>query len=167
MNSNIVPVILAGGSGTRLWPVSRVSFPKQFCKLIGDQSLLQATVERSVKLCDPANIIIVTSDEYYFFCKDQLEELSLAKDIKIHYILEPCGKNTAPAIAIAAQYTIDNISAHAKLLVMPSDHNMGSSTDFSSKISKAALLAGEGKLILFAVNPTAPETGYGYIKKGR
>jgi mannose-1-phosphate guanylyltransferase / mannose-6-phosphate isomerase len=166
MVKDLVAVILAGGSGTRLWPVSRTSYPKQFCKLINDRSLLQETIIRAVTVSCCKDIIIVTNEEYYFFCKDQVAELNLSCDISLHYILEPCGKNTAPALAIAAQYSLDKISPESKLFVLPSDHSMECNVNFTETVREGASLAAENKLILFAIKPTSPETGYGYIKKG-
>lgn len=166
MKNSIVPVILAGGSGSRLWPVSRSGYPKQFCKLIGTQSLLQLTIERAANASNAKDILIVTNDAYYFFCKDQIDELNISDDINFHYILEPIGKNTAPAIALASMYVQEHISNKAKLFVMPSDHTIEYSKNSLSKFDQAALFADDDRIILFGVKPTSPETGYGYIKSG-
>jgi mannose-1-phosphate guanylyltransferase/mannose-6-phosphate isomerase len=163
MSKRIVPVILAGGSGTRLWPLSREAYPKQFCCLFGERSLLQHTVARANAVSDHAPLIVVTNDHYFFLCKDQLEAMGVHN---AHYILEPCLRNTAPAILLAAAYAEQYMDPQATLLVMPSDHHMKNETHFKHVVQHAHRLADRGKLIVFGVTPTSPNTGYGYIEVG-
>ncbi len=163
METRIIPVLLAGGVGSRLWPVSRESYPKQFCKLFDDTTLLQQTAERAKKVSGESELIIVTNDNYYFICKDQLEKIGITK---VHYLLEPCSKNTAPAIALAAKYIYDHIDPDAALLVLPSDHQLKDHDSFKNTVKAAINFANKGKMVVFGVTPTAPKTGYGYIEKG-
>ncbi|MFW0089519.1 MAG: sugar phosphate nucleotidyltransferase, partial [Coxiella endosymbiont of Haemaphysalis japonica] len=101
MKVQVTPVLLAGGTGTRLWPISRKSYPKQFCKLFDDLSLLQKTAERARYISGISDLIVVTHENYYFLCRDQLEAIGFTN---VHYILESYPKNTAPALSLAAQY---------------------------------------------------------------
>ena len=159
----IVAVILAGGSGTRLWPVSRELFPKQFLRLVTNNSLFQNTVLRVQSLVQ--SLIVVCHRDHYFHCCDQLAELKIVD--KVHFILEPCSRNTAPAIALAATYAKERINAQAQLLVLPADHHFMRSDDrFVMAVKQAAYLAEQSYLVTFGVVPTAPKTGYGYIQAG-
>lgn len=157
----MLPVILAGGSGTRLWPLSRQHFPKQFLQLNAELSLLQATLSRLENLPTKAPLI-VCNDEHRFIVAEQLRELGIS-DADI--ILEPVGKNTAPAIAVAAFYALQK-DDNALLLVLAADHIIKDQTAFDDAISQAKLLANEGKLVSFGIVPDKAETGYGYIKRG-
>lgn len=163
-NKKLIIVILAGGSGTRLWPASRESYPKQFCRLIDEKSLLQKTIKRADAIDHHAEIIVVTNEAYYFLCKDQIEILGLKN--RVHYLLEPCGKNTAPAIALAAFYAQQYIEKEATLLVLPSDQHIEDDQVFRDTIQKAIHFSNKEKLIVFGVLPTAAKTGYGYIAQG-
>ncbi len=163
MEKRIVPVILAGGSGTRLWPLSREGYPKQFCCLFGDASLLQQTAERANYVSGGADLIVVTNDKYYFLCKDQLDAMGIKN---AHFILEPCSRNTAPAILLAAAYAKEHICSDATLLIMPSDHHLNDYSSFKSVVDSAVSFAEQDKLVVFGVTPTAPKTGYGYIEAG-
>ncbi|MCD7100282.1 mannose-1-phosphate guanylyltransferase/mannose-6-phosphate isomerase [Stenotrophomonas sp. MMGLT7] len=157
--SNIVPVILSGGSGTRLWPLSRETYPKQFLPLVGDKTMLQSTWLR-VAPVSASGPIIVANEEHRFVAAEQLQAVGV-KPAAI--LLEPIGRNTAPAIAVAAlEATRDG--QDALLLVLPSDHVIRDETAFRSAIAVAASAAEAGKLVTFGIVPTAPETGYGYIK---
>ena len=157
--SIIQPVILSGGSGTRLWPLSRESYPKQFLPLAGDLTMLQATWQRIAPIASRGPLVIA-NEEHRFVAAEQLQQVG-AEPAAI--ILEPMGRNTAPAIAVAAlEATRDG--ADALLLVLPSDHVITDEATFRSVVQAAAGAAEAGKLVTFGIVPTGPETGYGYIK---
>lgn len=148
-------IILCGGSGTRLWPISRTLMPKQFVKLFDDKSLFQLTVQRNSKLCKSS--FIVSNSEQYFLALDQLEELNIENN---RYLLETIGRNTAPAIALACmQLDYDEI-----VLVTPSDHLIKDEKEYEKVIAKAKEFASENKLVTFGITPTFAETGFGYIE---
>ena len=156
---DILPVILSGGSGTRLWPLSREAYPKQFLPLVGDLTMLQATWHRVADIAGQAPIIIA-NHEHRFMVAEQLRESGVEPAA---IILEPVGRNTAPAIATAAlQATADN--EDALLLVLPSDHVVTDERAFHTAVAGALPAALAGKLVTFGIVPTGPETGYGYIK---
>jgi len=157
--SSIQPVILSGGSGTRLWPLSREAYPKQFLPLAGELTMLQATWKRVAPIAARGPLVIA-NEEHRFVAAEQLQQVG-AEPAAI--ILEPVGRNTAPAIAVAAlEATRDG--ADALLLVLPSDHVITNETAFRSAVQAAAAAAEAGKLVTFGIVPTGPETGYGYIK---
>jgi mannose-1-phosphate guanylyltransferase len=158
MNVSICPVIMAGGSGTRLWPLSRAAHPKQFLKLHGEDTMLQATVKRLSGLDIQASITIC-NEEHRFFVAEQLREIDKLGSI----ILEPVGRNTAPAIALAALTAKDD----PLLLVLAADHVMQDEGAFREAVIRAIPLAEAGKLVTFGVVPGEPHTGYGYIKRGK
>ena len=154
----IIPVILCGGSGTRLWPLSRKLYPKQFMRLVNDKSLFQDTILRLPK--EVSNPLVICNEEYRFLAAEQLRQINKdSNDI----ILEPIGKNTAPAIALAALATGND----PLLLVLPADHVIEDEEYFKKLVLDAVPLAESGKLITFGVIPTEAHTGYGYIKGGR
>jgi mannose-1-phosphate guanylyltransferase/mannose-6-phosphate isomerase len=156
-------VILCGGSGTRLWPLSRELFPKQLLSLVSESSLLQDTVARLSGLAsDP---IVVCNDEHRFLVADQLREAGTPASA---ILLEPVGRNTAPAVAVAALAALDNCpnSDDAVLLVLPSDHVIENVNGFQKAVMKGAEVASDGCLVTFGVVPNSPETGYGYIRAG-
>ena len=154
----IIPVILCGGSGTRLWPLSRKLYPKQFISLVNDNTLFQDTILRLPK--EVANPLVICNEEYRFLAAEQLRQINKdSNDI----ILEPIGKNTAPAIALAALTTGND----PLLLVLPADHVIEDEEYFKKLVLEAVPLAESGKLITFGVIPTEAHTGYGYIKGGR
>jgi len=155
----LIPVILAGGTGSRLWPLSRELFPKQFHALFGERSLLQNTLLRARAVTDSAPII-VCNEEHRFLVAEQCRALNLDWQ---RIILEPEGRNTAPAIALAALAA----DSDAQLLVMPSDHLINDTEAFAAAVAKASEAAAEGGLVTFGVVPTEPETGYGYIAAER
>ncbi|MEM8727769.1 MAG: mannose-1-phosphate guanylyltransferase/mannose-6-phosphate isomerase [Chlamydiota bacterium] len=161
MNGKIIPVILAGGSGTRLWPLSRKSFPKQFLKLVGNRSLLQETVVRTKEVIDFSHLIVMTNILHRHLCEEQLK--TIAFDKPVSYILEPCGRNTAPAIAIAARYIRDRLDEKALMLVLPSDHLIAEVEELSRSLMRSLQSAESGRLVIFGVTPNGPKTGYGYI----
>ncbi|WP_372183699.1 mannose-1-phosphate guanylyltransferase/mannose-6-phosphate isomerase [Xanthomonas axonopodis] len=159
--SDVLPIILSGGSGTRLWPLSRESYPKQFLPLVGDKSMLQSTWLRAAPVAGHAPIV-VANEEHRFMAAEQLQQLGVKPSA---ILLEPKGRNTAPAIAVAAlEATRDG--ADPLLLVLPSDHVIGNQAAFQAAVKEAAEAAAQGKLVTFGIKPTAPETGYGYIKAG-
>ena len=155
---SICPVIMAGGSGTRLWPLSRAAHPKQFLRLHGEDTMLQATVKRLSGLDIQASITICNED-HRFFVAEQLRELDKLGSI----ILEPVGRNTAPAIALAALTAKDD----PLLLVLAADHVIQDEDAFREAVIRAIPLAEAGKLVTFGIVPSAPHTGYGYIKRGK
>ena len=159
----IQPVVLSGGSGTRLWPLSREKYPKQLLPLIGEDSLLQATVRRvegiaGVELAAP---LVVCNEEYRFVIAEQLRVMGKPGTV----VLEPLGRNTAPALTIAAQAAMKN-GADPVLLVMPADHVIVDKAAFQAVVQKGAVLAGQGVVVTFGITPDTPETGYGYIQSG-
>ena len=158
----IVPVILLGGSGTRLWPVSRKNHPKQFLNLTGDKTLLQATLSRLEGIDGLESSIVVCNEKHRFTAAEQLMEMNREMgDI----ILEPVGKNTAPAVAIAALRAQEKHD-DALLLVLPADHVIKNTESFQKTVKLAADAALKDNLVTFGIVPTKPETGYGYIKHG-
>lgn len=163
----IVPVILSGGAGTRLWPVSREAHPKPFMKLQSGESLLQATFLRAAGLDDVAESLVVTNREYYFKTKDELDAVS-AKAVhnRVSFLLEPMGRNTAPAVALAARHVRELYGDDAIMLVMPSDHMIADAEAFQQAVNTAVEAARVGRLVTFGIVPSAPETGYGYIQAG-
>lgn len=154
----MINVILCGGSGTRLWPLSRKLLPKQFAEFMGDNSLFQETLLRTNEVCD--SVLIVSNVEHYFMAKDQLEELPGIEFKKKKFVLEPIGRNTAPAIALACL----DLEAEAVVLVTPSDHLIQNKQQFHSALKEAKKLAEQNYLVTFGIVPDSPETGYGYIK---
>lgn len=158
----LIPLILSGGSGTRLWPVSRRNLPKQFLTLAGNETLFQQTVRRVVKLPDTGAPIVVASDDHRFLAAEQLQELGVEG---ASILLEPVARNTAPAIAVGALRAIER-APDALILVLPADHLIGDDASFSEAVSKARSLAEEGWLATFGIRPDRPETGFGYIHRG-
>jgi mannose-1-phosphate guanylyltransferase / mannose-6-phosphate isomerase len=157
----ITPVLLCGGSGTRLWPLSRRSYPKQFAPLIGDESLFQASVRR-VSGADFTPPVIVTGDEFRFIVTQQLDEIAV-KPAAI--MLEPAPRNTAPAV-LAALLHIAAEDPAALVLIAPSDHVVADTPAFHAAIAQAARAAQAGSIVTFGIRPDRPETGYGYLALG-
>ena len=160
----IQPVVLSGGSGTRLWPLSREKYPKQLLSFVGQDSLLQATLRRLEGMDDAAcaQPLVVCNDEYRFVVAEQLRQMGKQGRI----VLEPVGRNTAPALTLAA------LAARAGgddpvLLVMPADHVVTEVTAFQDCVRHAARLAQTGAVVTFGITPDRPETGYGYIQAGK
>lgn len=156
-----VPVILSGGSGTRLWPLSRQNLPKQFLPLAGADTLFQQTILRSRTLAGTAAPIVVCSDEHRFLVAEQLREMAVT-DASI--LLEPVPRNTAPAIALAALQAA-KMDPDAILLVLPADHLIGDVASFAAAANQAVELAREDWLVTFGIRPESPETGFGYIRR--
>lgn len=159
----IVPVLLAGGSGTRLWPMSRGLFPKQFLKLVGDQTMLQATVARSESLKGVQPPMVICGDDHRFIVAEQLQQMGQQEAT---IVLEPVGRNTAPAAAVAATLVAEQHGRDAVLMLMAADHVITDTEGFARTAEAAAELAAQGHLVTFGVTPTRPETGYGYIQTG-
>ena len=157
----LIPLILSGGSGTRLWPVSRKNLPKQFLALAGKGTLFQQTLARTRQLPDVAAPIVVASDDHRFLAADQL----LASGIdNATIVLEPLARNTAPAIALGALQALDR-DPDAVLLVLPADHLIGDTAAFVQAVTQALPLAAQGWLATFGIRPDRPETGFGYIRR--
>jgi mannose-1-phosphate guanylyltransferase/mannose-6-phosphate isomerase len=156
------PVILCGGSGTRLWPLSRSLLPKQFLPLASERTLLQETVLRVAGLENGSRPVLVSHVEHRFLAGEQVRELGLTP---AGHLLEPEARNTAPAVAAAALWLIGQDS-DATLLVLPSDHVIQQKDKFHDAVRRAAQLAARGRLVTFGIVPTAPATGYGYIRRG-
>ena len=163
--SSLIPVILSGGAGTRLWPVSRRAHPKPFMELVDGQTLAEKTLLRAKAVAGNAPVITVTSRDYYFYTRDLYAGLNspIANE---RFLLEPMGRNTAPAIALAAMCVRDNVDENASLLVMPADHLIADLRNFEASVKEALQLSNEGFLVTFGIHPTHAETGYGYIRQG-
>jgi mannose-1-phosphate guanylyltransferase / mannose-6-phosphate isomerase len=159
-------LILAGGSGTRLWPLSRKNYPKQFLKLNNQKSLLQQTMERLLKAVSPENIVVMTNNDYKFHVLSDLRALPVKPPSIDNIILEPVGRNTAPAIALGIKYCMEKLGAKSDdvLLISPADHIITPAEKFAKYMKKAEEIAQKGYIVTFGISPTRPETGYGYIK---
>ncbi len=160
----IQPIILAGGSGSRLWPLSRELYPKQLLNLTEECSLLQSTLKRLENLPDALPPVVVVGEAHSFLTLNQIKELG--REGRVDIILEPVGRNTAPAICAAALYCRDRADDDLVLLVLPADHLIRRPQAFCEAVAKAVDLAMQGRLVTFGITPNAPETGYGYIEKG-
>jgi mannose-1-phosphate guanylyltransferase/mannose-6-phosphate isomerase len=160
----VYPVIMAGGSGTRFWPLSRQLFPKQLLKIIGDETLIQQTMRRVVTVAPPERVMISTNPPQAESIRVQLSGWKDA--LKDNFVLEPEGRNTAPAIALVALELVRR-DPHAVMLVVPADHIVKGQKEFDAAVALAAELAEQGLLVTFGIKPIRPETGYGYIKPDR
>lgn len=162
----LIPVILSGGAGTRLWPVSRSAYPKPFMRLADGESLLYKTLDRALAVADGGHVLTVTGRDYYFLTRDEYATHPHADLDKLPFLLEPAGRNTAPAILLAAQYAQRHISPDAVLLVLPADHLIRELDTFAADVNRARELAEDGWLTTFGIPPTHAETGFGYIHVG-
>jgi mannose-1-phosphate guanylyltransferase / mannose-6-phosphate isomerase len=162
----VIPVILSGGSGTRLWPLSRELRPKQFLPLVGERTMLQETYLRTLALDSPPQPpIVVCNEDHRFLVAEQLRALGAEPET---IILEPQGRNTAPAVAVAAWLALrQNAAIDPLLLVLPADHVIGDRPAFAEAVAAALDAAAQGYLVTFGVVPGRPETGYGYLRKGQ
>ena len=158
---DLLPVVLSGGSGTRLWPISREKYPKQLLPLVGDLSMLQATVGRLDGIPDLLEPLVVCNEEHRFVVSEQVRLLGKQATV----ILEPLGRNTAPALTLAALWARRG-GSDPVLIVMPADHVIALGEAFRDSVMRAVRLAGQGRAVTFGVTPDCPETGYGYIQQG-
>ena len=159
----LIPTILCGGSGSRLWPVSREQHPKPFIRLQDNQSLLQKAFVRGAALDSVAEILTVTNRDLFFKTQDEYRSVNTAK-LPLSYILEPFGRNTAPAIAAATMHVAKVHGPDAILLILAADHLIADQSAFSNAVAQATKLAAAGRIVAFGIQPTSPETGYGYIE---
>ncbi len=165
----LIPVILSGGAGTRLWPLSREGYPKQFLPLVGKHTLIQETALRTRGLPGAVGPIVVCNEAHRFLVAEQLREIGVAPRT---ILLEPAGRNTAPAVAVAAMAALagssgdDSGPSGPLLLVLPADHVLADVSAFHRAVEAAVAAAEQGQLVTFGVVPTKPETGYGYIRQG-
>ncbi|HYM34010.1 MAG TPA: mannose-1-phosphate guanylyltransferase/mannose-6-phosphate isomerase, partial [Steroidobacteraceae bacterium] len=159
----LIPVVLSGGSGTRLWPLSRELYPKQLLPLVGKGTMLQETLARLNKVADVGAPIVVCNESHRFLVAEQLQQIKATKSA---IMLEPVGRNTAPAVAVAALSAQSSNGGDAVLLVLPADHVIRDVAAFRSAVAQGVTAAQEGKLVTFGVVARTPETGYGYIRRG-
>ncbi|MFT5397794.1 MAG: mannose-1-phosphate guanylyltransferase/mannose-6-phosphate isomerase [Gammaproteobacteria bacterium] len=157
----MTPIILSGGSGTRLWPLSRKMYPKQFLGLLHDETMMQKTLNR-LKGIEHSAPIIVCNEDHRFIAAEQARQIGVEN---LSIILEPFGRNTAPAIAVAAIHALQQ-EENPLLLVLSADHEIVDEAAFCAAVGKAETLAGSNKLVTFGIVPTEAATGYGYIKRG-
>ena len=158
----ILPVILSGGVGSRLWPLSREAHPKPFIKLGDGESLLQKSYMRARDISSSDEIVTVTNRDLFFYSKDEFEEIGDSTS-RNTFLLEPVGRNSAAAIAAAAHYALGAHGADCIILVMPADHLIDDVESFAQAVKQAEKLALQGNLVTFGIKPSSPETGYGYI----
>jgi mannose-1-phosphate guanylyltransferase/mannose-6-phosphate isomerase len=159
----IVPVLMAGGNGTRLWPLSRQQYPKQFLSLTGSNTLLQDTALRAARIEGARPPIIIGREAHRFLISEQLQEVGLEPDV---ILLEPDARDTAPAAAAAAHYAVQAYGPDTIVLLMASDHVIGDEARFFEAIRAAAAIAETGSIVTFGIAPTRPDAGYGYLKAG-
>lgn len=159
---SLIPVILCGGAGSRLWPVSRESHPKPFIRLADGQSLLQKAFLRGAVLADVTQVLTVTNRDFLFKTEDEFREVN-GRQIPTSFLLEPFGRNTAAAVAAATVQIAEN-DPESILLILAADHLISDQDAFAEAVAQASALAGEGRLATFGIKPEAPETGYGYIE---
>ena len=159
----LIPIILCGGAGSRLWPVSREQYPKPFMRLADGQSLLQKAFLRAAGLAGASDVLVVSNRDLFFTLVDDLKEVETA-GVRVSFVLEPLGRDTAAAVAAAALHVARTHGADAELLILAADHLVTDQTAFQAAVGEARALARQGKLVTFGIRPTSPETGYGYIE---
>jgi mannose-1-phosphate guanylyltransferase / mannose-6-phosphate isomerase len=162
----IIPTILCGGAGSRLWPVSREMHPKPFIRLADNESFLQKSFIRGAVLPDVTEILTVTNRDLLFNTKDDYREINKS-NLETSYILEPFGRNTAAAVALSALYVEKQHGSDAILLLLTADHLISDQVAFQQAVNHASTLAEAGKIVTFGIKPNAPETGYGYIESNQ
>jgi len=162
----LIPVILSGGAGSRLWPVSREAYPKPFMKLADGESLLLKTYQRAANVARGGELLTVTNRDYYFLSKDEFSRLKCDSTLSASFLLEPQPRNTAPAIAMAAFRVQDLHGPEAQMLVLSADHLIENQKGFAEAVNQASSLAEKNKLVTFGIVPKSPETGFGYIETG-
>ncbi len=162
----LIPVILSGGVGARLWPVSRSAYPKPFMRMNDGESLLHKTLTRALRVATDGNALTVTGRDYYFLTRDEYARHPGADLSKLSFLLEPAGRNTAPAIVLAALHIREHFGADATLLILAADHLIQNVDAFVADVRKAEALAQDGWLVTFGIPPTQPDTGFGYIRQG-
>ena len=160
----LLPVLLAGGSGTRLWPLSREQYPKQFLKLIDDKTLLQSTALRAQPLTGAVAPLAICGERHRFIVAEQLRDAGIEGG---QVMLEPEGRNTAPAAAVAAHYAAEKLGPDSIVFLMAADHVIPDQAAFAQAVGAACELAAQGRIVTFGIQPTRPETGYGYMKIAR
>lgn len=163
--TELIPCIIAGGAGTRLWPVSREARPKPFMRMADGQSLLQKTFLRASRLPGVERLLTVTNRELFFSSQDDYRQVN-AQALPLEYLLEPCGRNTAAAIAVAALHVQERHGDQAQLLILPADHLIQDEAAFAAAVAQARQLAAAGHLVTFGIQPDRAETGFGYIEQG-
>lgn len=163
MSSQLMPCIMAGGSGTRLWPLSREQYPKQFLNLVEQQSLLQVTARRAGKLASVTPPVVICGEDQRFLVAEQLRAGGFAGATTL---IEPAGRNTAPAAACAAHLAISRHGPDALVLLMAADHVIPDEAAFARAVEVACVAAKAGRIVTFGITPTRPETGYGYLRAG-
>lgn len=164
MPATLIPTILSGGAGTRLWPVSREALPKPFMKMRDGRTLFRRTCDRAGALPNADAPWIVTNRDYYFLSRDELA--GVAQGAQARFLLEPIGRNTAPAILLATLAVAESHGPEACLLVLSADHLIDNEAAFADSVAKAQALAAQGWLVTFGITATTPATGYGYIRAG-
>ncbi|NNL76505.1 MAG: mannose-1-phosphate guanylyltransferase, partial [Desulfobacterales bacterium] len=162
--SNAYAILLAGGTGTRLWPVSRQLYPKQLVKFIGDDSLVQSTIKRMSPVLDSQHVRIVCGQQHFHEIARHMQEIGLHAEGKI--ICEPSGRNTAPAILLAGLHMLI-ADKDAVICVFPADHVIGDPEKYHDRLKAAIRLAEQGYVVTFGITPHYPETGYGYVEGGK
>ena len=162
----LIPVILSGGAGTRLWPVSRSAYPKPFMCMADGESLLYKTLTRALRVSSTGDVLTVTGRDFYFLNRDEYARHPGADIDRMGFLLEPAGRNTAPAIVLAALHVREHFGADANLLILAADHLINDIDAFVADVARAHALAQDGWLVTFGIPPQHPDTGFGYIKQG-
>lgn len=162
----LIPVILSGGAGSRLWPVSREGHPKPFMKLADGETLLLKTYRRAAQVARGGEVLTVTNRDYFFMSKDEFARAHLGEAVACSYLLEPTGRNTAPAVAMAALHIQERHGTDAIMLILAADHLIADQAVFEAAVHDAESLAKDNRLVTFGIEPSGPETGFGYIECG-